>query len=90
MAQLESHFNVEWKERVTEDGMFDDEEVDTWRITKENGIEFIEAINVYEWIDEDCLNKIIDETGVTDVNGIKSINFDQAVQELMHIVIVEK
>jgi len=45
---------------------------------------------VYEWIDEDCLNKIIDETGETDVHGIKSINFDQAVQELMHIVIVEK
>lgn len=56
--------------------MFDDEECDTWRITKENGLEFIEAINVYEWVDEDCLNNIIDQNGETDADGIKSITFD--------------
>ena len=28
LSQLKQHFFVEWKERVIEDGMFDDEEVD--------------------------------------------------------------
>ena len=59
--------------------MFEDEESPTWRITKENSLEFIEAINVYEWVDEEIINQIIDDNGETDAEGIKSIGFDIAV-----------
>jgi hypothetical protein len=59
--------------------MFEDEESDTWKITKENGLEFIEALNIQEWADEEALNKIIDEQGSVDENGIQGISFEIAV-----------
>ena len=70
--------------------MFEDEESDTWKITKENGLEFIEALNIQEWADEEALNKIIDEQGSVDENGIQGISFEIAVQNLMKIVVIEK
>ena len=70
--------------------MFEDEESDTWKVTKENGLEFIEALNIQEWADEEALNKIIDEQGSVDENGIQGISFENAVQNLMKIVVIEK
>ena len=70
--------------------MFEDEESDTWKVTKENGLEFIEALNIQEWADEEALNKIIDEQGSVDENGIQGISFEIAVQNLMKIVVIEK
>jgi len=76
MKLLEPHFFAEWKERVSEDGMFEDDEESTWKITVENCLEFIEAINIQEWVDEECLTKIIEEKGQTDKDGIKYLDFN--------------
>tara|TARA_B110000285_G_scaffold226436_1_gene286190 strand:+ start:235 stop:414 length:180 start_codon:yes stop_codon:yes gene_type:complete len=59
--------------------MFEDEESETWKITKENGLEFIEALNIQEWVDEQALNQIIDKQGAADGDGLQSINFILAV-----------
>lgn len=46
LSQLQQHFFVEWKERVIEDGMFEDDDPDKWKITSENSLEFLEALNI--------------------------------------------
>lgn len=47
-------------------------------------------MNIYEFVDEECLNKIIDELGTSDKDGVKTIDFDQAVKNLMKVVVVDK
>lgn len=70
--------------------MFEDEESETWKITKENGLEFIEALNIQEWVDEQLLNQIVDDHGEADKDGTHSIDFETAVMNLMKLVVVEK
>ena len=50
--------------------MFEDDESSTWQITKENSLEFIEAINIQEWVDEESVHKIIDDHGSKDKDGV--------------------
>ena len=69
LKQLEPHFFVEWKERVISDGMFEEEDVEKWIISQENGLEFLEALSIVEYADQDCLNNILDKYGEKNDKG---------------------
>ena len=69
LKQLEPHFFVEWKERVISDGMFEEEDVEKWIISQENGLEFLEALGIVEYADQDCLNNILDKYGEKNDKG---------------------
>lgn len=57
--------------------MFEEEDPQTWKIDYHNCLEFVEAISVGEWIDEDLCNELINKYGHTNSEeGSKYLDFD--------------
>ena len=71
--------------------MYEDEDPQAWKIDYHNCLEFVEAICVSEYIDEELCNELINKYGHTNSEeGSKYLDFDQCVQHMMKVVVVDR
>ena len=81
--KIHMHLYHEWHERAKADGIFDDagDDDSKWAVDEENAQEFIEALSLTEYIDENKIKSMI---------GGKSLPFSEIVKKLADFLINEK
>ena len=70
--------------------MFDIETADTWKINNNNDQEFLDAINISNYIDVDELQKLILKYEQKDSDNLNFAFFTELVRPLMNILLLEE
>lgn len=90
--QVEMNLYYEWKEKVMEDGIFDEygEEKD-WQIKADNAMEFIESLGLEAVLtEEDIMTLLQKQTEKRDEDGNVYMTFDEAVKGLTSLLYFER
>ena len=90
--QVEMNLYYEWREKVMEDGIFDEygEEM-TWQIKANNAMEFIESLGLDAVLKEDDVLALLQKyTDKRDDDGNVYMTFTEAVKELTSLLYFER
>lgn len=86
--QVEMFLFNAWKERLQEDGMFEEwENTKDWKITEANAEEFVEAVGLeMHMTDEDIKEILSNRPDQVDEKGNLALSFDDIIPEMVYLL----